>query len=246
MASRLKFKGSNEIGVFTMLTNTYCLTTDGGAESFYSVLESELASDIPVVRCSIAGCRFIGRVTVGNKRGLLVPNTCSDKELRHIRNSLPDKVVVQRVDERLSALGNCIATNDHVALVHTDIDKETEEILADVLGVEVFRQTIAGNALVGTYSCFTNQGALVHPRTSVDDQEELASLLQVPVVAGTVNRGSDVLGAGLVVNDWTAFCGYDTTATEMSVVESIFKLDDGDTDDIVGEMRDALVDSMVK
>ena len=59
----------------------------------------------------------------GNKRGLLVPSTCSDKELRHIRNSLPDSVVVQRVDERLTALGNCIATNDHVALVHTDIDK---------------------------------------------------------------------------------------------------------------------------
>lgn len=246
MASRLKFKGSNEIGVFTKLTNTYCLTTDGGSEGFYNVLESELAKDIPIVRCSIAGCRFVGRVTVGNKRGLLVPSTCTDKELRHIRNSLPNSVVVQRVDERLTALGNCVVTNDHYALVHTDIDKETEEIIADVLGVEVFRQTIAGNALVGTYSCITNQGGLVHPRTSVEDQEELASLLQIPIVAGTINRGSDVLGAGLVVNDWTAFCGYDTTATEMSVVESIFKLEDAGTDDIVGEMRSSLVDSMVK
>lgn len=51
------------------------------------------------------------------------------QELQHIRNCLPDEVVVQRIDERLSALGNCIACNDYVALIHPDIDKETEEIV---------------------------------------------------------------------------------------------------------------------
>ena len=44
-------------------------------------------------------------------------------ELQHLRNCLPDQVVVQRIDERLSALGNCIACNDHVALTHPDLDK---------------------------------------------------------------------------------------------------------------------------
>lgn len=34
-----------------------------------------------------------------------------------------NSVVVQRVEERLSALGNCIVANDHVALVHTDLDR---------------------------------------------------------------------------------------------------------------------------
>ena len=183
-------------------------------------------------------------MTVGNRRGLLVPSTCTDNELMHIRNAIPDNVVVQRIDERLSALGNCIVCNDHVALVHTDIDRETEDIVADVLGVEVFRQTIAGNALVGSYCKISNQGGLVHPRTTVEDLEELSSLIQVPLVAGTVNRGSEVIGAGMVVNDWSAFCGLDTTSTEISVVEGIFKLHGASTSRIAVDMRSSLIDSL--
>lgn len=74
-------------------THSYCLTALGGSENFYSVFEQELADHIPVIHASVAGCRFIGRVTVGNKRGLLVPSTTTDQELQHIRNSLPDAYV---------------------------------------------------------------------------------------------------------------------------------------------------------
>ncbi|KOX74230.1 Eukaryotic translation initiation factor 6 [Melipona quadrifasciata] len=244
MTVRVQFENNNEVGVFSKLTNSYCLVAIGGSENFYRT--------IPVIHASVGGCRIIGRLCVGNKNGLLVPHTTTDIELQHIRNSLPDKVKVQRIEERLSALGNVISCNDYVALVHPDLDRasiilrynETEEILADTLDVEVFRQTVASNVLVGSYSVLSNQGGLVHPKTSIQDQDELSSLLQVPLAAGTVNRGSDVIAAGMVVNDWVAFCGMDTTSTELSVIESVFKLNDASPAAIASTMRASLIESM--
>jgi len=244
MAQRAQFENSNDVGVFANLTNAYAITGLGGSQNFYSVFEQELADHIPVVQTSIAGMRIVGRVTVGNKNGLIVPSSTTDQELLHLRNSLPEGVLIQRVEERLSALGNCIACNDHVAMIHTELDRETEEIVADVLGVEAFRQTVAGNALVGSYCALSNQGCLVHPNTSIEDQDEMSSLLQVPVVAGTLNRGSEVIGAGMVVNDWCAFTGLDTTATELQVVESIFKLQEGRPTSVATDMRNALIDQL--
>lgn len=98
---------------------------------YSSVFEAELGETIPVVHTSINGCRIIGRLTVGNKNGLLVPNGTSDVELQHLRNSLPDNVKIQRVEERLSALGNVIACNDYVALVHPDLDKVNNQQIWD-------------------------------------------------------------------------------------------------------------------
>jgi len=244
MAVRVQFEGNNEIGVFSNLTNAYCLVGIGGSANFYSLFESELSDTIPVVHASVASCRIVGNLSVGNRHGLLVPSSTTDQELQHLRNSLPEAVQIRRVEERLSALGNVIVCNDYVALVHPDLDRETEDILTDTLKVEVFRHTLADNLLVGSYSCLSNQGGLVHPKTTAQDLDELSSLLQVPLVAGTVNRGSDVLGAGMVVNDWCAFAGLDTTSTELSVIESIFKLRDDVAAPNMNTMRDTLIESI--
>jgi translation initiation factor 6 len=60
-----------------------------------------------------------------------------------------------------------------------------------------------------------------------------------------VNRGLDLIGAGVVVNDWCAFAGLDTTSTELSVIESIFKIQDSKPTAIVEDFRDSLIESMV-
>ena len=48
----------------------------------------------------------------------------------------------------------------------------------------------------------------------------------------------------MVVNDWCAFTGQDTTSTELSVVESVFKLNEGQPSAIAQKMRASLIESM--
>merc|ERR1719181_829738 len=101
------------------LSSTLWMTTPSGSEL------RKCSSSWSVVQTSIAGTRIIGRMIVGNKNGLIVPATTTDQELLHLRNSLPEGVLIQRVEERLSAIGNVISCNDHVALIHTELDRET-------------------------------------------------------------------------------------------------------------------------
>ena len=225
MASRIKFENSDEIGVFARLTNSYCLLPSESSDQFYHGFEIELP-EIPIITTSIGGTRILGRVSVGNSKGLLLPDLTTQQELRIINEFLPDSVKVQRIQEGLSALGNCVVCNDSVALIHPDLDRESEEIISDVLEVEPFRATVAGNSLVGSYCVLSNNGGLVHPMLSIEEMDELSSLLQVPLCAGTINRGSDVVGAGLAVNDWAGFCGASTTSTEVSVIENVFRLNE--------------------
>lgn len=53
MSFRTRYENSSEIGVFSLLTNSYCLVGLAGSENFYSVFEHELKPHIPVVHALV-------------------------------------------------------------------------------------------------------------------------------------------------------------------------------------------------
>lgn len=227
MVSRCKYQNSSDIGAYARITNSYALLPYNTSENFFSIFEKRLAEHIPVFHASVAGTALLGRLTCGNAKGLLCPSTTTDQELQQLADCLPDSVVVQRVDERLSALGNVISCNDHYAIVHPEIDQQTIEIIQDVLGVEVFPACIGGESLVGSYAVFTNRGGILGGQNvTVEQLDELASQLHVELTAATVNGGQFVVGAGISVNDWCLFAGWDTTALEIANLTRIFKIED--------------------
>ena len=129
MTNRTNYNKCQEIGAFIKLTNSYCLVSDEASDNFMNTIQSNIGTDMPIIPISIANSSIIGRLCVGNKYGLLVPASITDDEWNMLSESLPAGVDLRKIDDKFSALGNVIVCNDQMALVHPDIENDTEKII---------------------------------------------------------------------------------------------------------------------
>lgn len=222
MHFKLDFEGKPEIGAFIRMTSKYILVGRSRNQRVVNFLREKFT--VPVVETTINSISTIGALCVGNSNGLVLPDTCTDQELQHIRNSLPESIRVERIYERLNALGNIVVCNDYGCLVHPEIEDENIKKLEEILGVPVVKHTLGAEPLVGTFSVLTNQGMLIHPDVTELEMKELSELLRVQVIAGTVNSGTPAIGSGLVANDHVCITGTRCTNVEIKVAEAVFNL----------------------
>lgn len=222
MHFKLDFEGRPEIGAYIRMTNKYVIVGRSETPNIINFFKEHFAC--PIVETTINTISTVGSMCAGNSKGLVLPETCTDQELQHIRNALPPSVKVVRIYEKLNALGNTIICNDYGCLVHPDFDEDNIKILEETLGVPVFKHPVGSEPLVGTFAVLSNQGMLTHPNITEVEIKELSEMLKVQVIAGTVNAGSSVVGSGIVANDHVCITGIRCTNVEIKIAETVFNL----------------------
>lgn len=220
----LSYQGKNEIGAFIRMTNTYVIVGSSKNKTVLNFFQENV--NCPIIEATINSTWNIGVQSIGNSKGLVLPDTCTDQELIHIRNRMPDNIKVARIEERWNCLGNIMLCNDHIGIIHPSVCDETIALLEEVLEIPIYKRKIGDRELVGTYAVANNRGMLVYPGITENEMRELGELTNMRVIAGTVNNGYSEVGGGMVVNDWLQISGMKTTPVEIAVLESVFNCND--------------------
>ncbi len=217
MIARTDFEGDSCVGAYGIATDSFVFTSSNMSEKALDTIERTF--NLPLVQSTIATLDAVGLVSVATSNGILVPYTTSDDELEQIRTS--SGVNVDWIDNKMTALGNIIITNDNGAMCHPDFDFKSRQKISDTLGVEVVPGSIAKLPIVGANTVATNKGAIVHPLATEGEIELLAQLLKVEVEVGTVNRGSPFTSLGVLANIDGMIAGTETTGVELAHISQV-------------------------
>ncbi|MEM2760318.1 MAG: translation initiation factor IF-6 [Nitrososphaerales archaeon] len=211
---------SPNIGIFLKANDNFLFIPKGIAISKAEKLQGFLS--VECVPASIAHTRLLGPLVAMNNNGMLVPSITEDYEIQELRKATD--MNVERLQLKITALGNLIVANDNAGLASPIIPREALKQAQDVLGVPIEHMSIDSYHQVGALIVSTNLGAAVHPKTSEREIELLKENLKVDVEAATVNGGVPFLTSGIIANSKSVVVGTLTTGPELIMLSRVFKV----------------------
>jgi translation initiation factor 6 len=215
----IKVFGSSSIGVYIVANNNTAFVPPDVPEKIDDEVRSALG-DV-VVRATVAKSPLLGIFMVVNDNGVLVPGIALEEEIGVLRGL---GLNVGVLHTKYTAIANLIVANNKAAIVSPILEPENRRIVADVLGVEVFVDSLTSSPLVGSLAVANSRGVLVAPDATDSDLKKLEKYLGVRADVGTVNRGRSFLRGGMVANDRGALVGWETTGAEiMRIMSTLFK-----------------------
>jgi translation initiation factor 6 len=211
------YRGPN-IGIYTKVNDEFVFVPNGFASSKSEKLAEYLQTDYIVT--SVADTRLLGILMVVNNHGILMPNTCSEKEVNEIKKKTDLNVDI--LDVKFNALGNMMSVNDKGGIVSPSLPKESLQKIEDVLDIEVLQKKIAGFHQVGAVMATSQSGGIIHPETDDDDMKLISDVLGVKVEPATINGGLPYLSSGILVNNKSMVVGTLTNGPEIMMLTRAF------------------------
>ena len=211
------YSGPN-IGIYTKVNNQFVFVPNGFAKTKAENLANYLQTDYLTI--SIANTRLLGILAVLNNHGMLLPNTCSQEEIDHLKKHTD--LNIKLLDVKYNALGNLICVNDKGGIVSPTIDKKYVKEIEDILDIEVLQKKIAGFYQVGAVMSATSNGGIIHPLTDEDDVSTFSNILGVKIEPATINGGIPFVSSGILANDNAIVVGTLTNGPEIMMLTSAF------------------------
>ncbi|HJJ42354.1 MAG TPA: translation initiation factor IF-6 [Methanocorpusculum sp.] len=219
MDPTLSLNGDPNIGVYARVFDKIAFVPIDSPQEFKDKIAEAL--DVEVLETFIQGSSVIGLLLTGNSNGFVASGLIQDSEL----DLLQEYGDVLLLGEEMNAAGNVILTNDSFAVVHPDMSPDMQKIVGDFLKVKIIPMSFAGIGTVGASCACTNSGVLLPARTSADEIAKLEAAIgndDFAVGTGSVNMGSNLIGAGLLINSNGYLAGNITTGFELGRIEDVF------------------------
>ncbi|MGZ4857131.1 MAG: translation initiation factor IF-6 [Methanobacteriaceae archaeon] len=214
MIRRVNLGGNPNLGVSLAATDKVALAPPNLNIKMLRLVEECL--QVPVIRTPISGSSLAGALAAGNSKGFVVSRYAFDSEIEKIKEF---GLEVERIPDRLTAVGNIILANDYGAVANPLLSDKAIKVVSETLDVAVKKRSIANFKITGSVAVATNKGVLTHPSTTPKELKFLEKTMNVPADVGTVNRGTYLVGAGTVANSQGVLVGQDTTGPEMARIE---------------------------
>lgn len=205
--------GNPYIGVYCAASERLAVV----AESTTQKVRNEIARslEVEVLATNVAGSTVVGSLVAMNSNGVIVTNFAEKDELARF----PRDLNIGMMEEKLNASGNNILVTDKAALVHPAASNRALKVLADVLGVEVSRGSVAGVQTVGSACIATSKGVVCHPKTTESELRVISELFKASAAVATLNYGTPYLGACAIANSKGAYVGSRSTPIELGRLE---------------------------
>ncbi len=213
--------GGSLIGVYLTANDSYVLYPSNlikpDLEKFKSVF------DIPFYPVTINNSNLLGVYSVGNNYGIIVPHIIREDELNDLKSITNNGSQIGVLNSIDNAFGNLILCNDKGAIISSLLKKERKRI-QDVLNVETVVYEFASCYLPGSVSLANNSGCLVHPLSTDEEIDIIASILKVETDVSTINRGIPYISSGAIVNDKSGIFGDHSTGPELQRLTNVLNL----------------------